>query len=129
VRVYLDSVLAIYLIEQNPQFAPAVEEWLLANPCDVVVNELSRMECLIVPICKNDAALIADFENFFHSHVADVIPLTRPVFDRAIQIRAQTKFKTPDALHLAAAMEAGCDVFLTNDRQLAQFAGIRVELI
>jgi uncharacterized protein len=129
VRVYLDSVLVIYLIEQNPRFAPTVERWLLANPCDIVVNELSRMECLIIPVRNNDAALISDFENFFQTQAAEIITLARPIFDRAIQIRAHTRFKAPDALHLASAVEAGCGVFLTNDHQLTQFTGIRVELI
>ena len=37
--------------------------------------------------------------------------------------------KTPDALHLAAAIEGGCTGFLTNDAQLARFAGLAVEVI
>ncbi len=30
-----------------------------------------------------------------------------------------------DALQLAAAVTASCDVFLTNDKQLRQFDGVR----
>ena len=37
------------------------------------------------------------------------------------------KYGLADALHLAAAIESGCDVFLTNDNQLANFPHIRVE--
>jgi predicted nucleic acid-binding protein len=128
-RVYIDSVLIVYAVEQTPQFALAVEAWLLANTCDLVSSELGRMECLIVPVRNNDTALIADFEDYFLNRVAELLPLTRAVFDRAVTIRATTRIKTPDALHLAAAVEAGCDLFLTNDAQLASFTGIRVELI
>lgn len=128
-RAYLDSVIVIYLVEQNPQFAPAAERWLLAHPRDIVSSELVRMECLIMPVRNGDAARIAEFEDFFRTRVATMVPLDRAVFDRATAIRANSKIKTPDALNLAAATEAGCDVFLTNDPQLRQFTGVAVEVI
>ena len=31
--------------------------------------------------------------------------------------------------HLAAAIESGCDVFLTNDNQLATFPDITIEVL
>ena len=128
-RVYLDSVLIIYLVDQNPTFGPLVKSWLTAKPCDLVSSELGRLESLVLPVRVGDAARISAFETFFHSAVQEMVPFTRAVYDRAVQIRASTKFKTPDALHLAAAVEAGCDAFLTNDQQLKQFTGIPVEVI
>ncbi len=128
-RAYIDSVAIIYLVEQNPAFAPAVEAWLVANPCDLVSSELGRMECLVVPVRNADAAVIAEFEDFFRNRVSELATFSRAVYDRAVAIRATTRIKTPDALHLAVAVEAACDVFLTNDPQLATFTGIRVELI
>lgn len=128
-RVYLDSVLVIYLVEQSPQFARSVENWLLSHPCDIVSSELGRMECLVLPVRNNDAARITEFENFFQTRVAELVPLGRAVFERATQIRAHSRFKTPDSIHLAAAVEAGCDLFLTNDQQLTQSTGITVEVI
>ena len=41
--------------------------------------------------------------------------------------RRATCVKLADALHLAAAIEFGCDEFLTNDNQLANFPDITVE--
>lgn len=38
-------------------------------------------------------------------------------------------FKIPDAIHLAAALEAGCQVFLTNDARLRSFRGLDVEAL
>ena len=64
--------------------------------------------------------------------------LTRSVFDRynitstrdqlraAAQLRAATGAKTPDALHLVAALGAGCKTFVTNDRRLPTVPGLRV---
>ena len=128
-RVYLDAVLIIYLIDQNPTFEPLISAWLAANPCDIVSSELGRLEALVLPTRNAATARIAAFETFFSSGVNELVPFTRAVYDRAIQIRAQSKFKTPDALHLAAAVESGCDKFLTNDHQLKRYTGIPVEVI
>ena len=53
------------------------------------------------------------------------IPLTginMKIATKAAAIRAQYKdFKAMDALQLATAVISGCDVFLTNDKQLHQF--------
>ena len=93
-RVYLDSVLIIYLVDQNPTFGPLVKSWLTANPCDLVSSELGRLESLVLPVRVGDAARISAFETFFHSAVQEMVPFTRAVYDRAVQIRASTKFKT-----------------------------------
>jgi predicted nucleic acid-binding protein len=37
--------------------------------------------------------------------------------------------KTPDAIHLASAILAGCSAFLTNDHALARCKEIAVELL
>lgn len=56
-----------------------------------------------------------------------LLPITEIIADRAARIRAEyAGFKGMDALQLAAAVEGGCDLFLTNDRQLRQFSGLRV---
>lgn len=55
------------------------------------------------------------------------MPITESVADRAARIRAKyTSFKGMDSLQLAVAVEDKCDTFLTNDKQLKQFDGIKV---
>ena len=52
--------------------------------------------------------------------------INRDIAKKAAKIRAEYKmFKSMDALQLAAATLTGCDLFLTNDKQLKQFADIR----
>jgi len=128
-RVYLDTAFVIYIVEQNPAFSPAVTAKLTALGGTLVSSELARMEALIVPIRIGNTGLIQDFEGFFLNTLAELIEFPRPIFDTAARIRATFKFKTPDALHLAAAVESGCDVFLTNDHQLTKFTGIPVEVV
>ena len=57
------------------------------------------------------------------------MPITPVVWDRAARIRALHNFKPLDALHLAAAVEHGCGLFLTNDAPLTRFPDILVELL
>ena len=52
--------------------------------------------------------------------------IDRKIAEKAAKIRAEYRFfKTMDALQLATACIAGCDLFLTNDKQLRQFGEIK----
>jgi hypothetical protein len=62
-----------------------------------------------------------DYDDFFADAVMEIVALSREVMGRATEIRARYGFKTPDAVHLAAAIVTSCDVFLTNDHRLDRF--------
>lgn len=126
---YLDSNVIISSVED-----PALEEASLQQHvaliagmnASLVVSDLVRMECRVKPLAKGDDTLLRHYDGLFASPDVSVVGLTASVCDRAAAIRAQYGFRTPDALHLAASVEAGCDVFVTADRQLGQFTGIQV---
>lgn len=59
--------------------------------------------------------------NFFAA--VGSLPVTTAVFDRAAELRAHHNIRTPDAIHLAAALIHGCDEFWTNDDRLSAAAG------
>ncbi len=50
------------------------------------------------------------------------------VIDLASRLRIDHRIKTPDALHLAAALVAGCAQFWTNDAHLAKAADNSLEV-
>lgn len=58
-----------------------------------------------------------------------IIEIDAPVIDRAAEIRARFGFKTPDAIHIASAITASADRFLTADKQLARCGEVHVEVI
>jgi predicted nucleic acid-binding protein len=95
----------------------------------MVVSDLTRLECRLHPISVGDAALLAQFDAFFTSADVQVAALTAQVYDRATLIRAKHRYRTPDALHLAAALESGCGVFLTNDGRLAGFPDLKIQAL
>jgi uncharacterized protein len=132
VLIYLDSNIVIYLIEQSPPFgarATACIAALTAAGDAIVVSDLTRMECRSNPVAAADQVTLDLYDVFFGQAVARLMPLSRAVVDRATEIRGRYRFKTPDSLHLAAAVEAGCQNFLTNDLRLSRFTDLVVELL
>lgn len=128
-RYYLDSTPIIYLIEQRQPFASSVRSKLAVGGIVHITSELARLECRVKPIHDGNQILPKDFDDYFDSTIAEIVPLTRDVVDKATEIRAQFNFKTPDSLHLAAAVVSKCDVFLTNDQRLNRFTGITIEIV
>ncbi len=128
-RLDLDSAPIIYYVERVMPFAAAVDARLTASGIILVSSELARLECLVVPLRGQDAGRVGDFDRFFDVRVADLVNFTGAIFRRAAEIRATHNFKTPDALHLAAAVESGCTAFLTSDAQLTRFPDLAVEIV
>jgi predicted nucleic acid-binding protein len=128
-RYYLDAAPIIYLIEQRQPFATAIRSKLAAPGIVPITSELARLECRVKPMRDGNQALLQDFDDYFANTIAEILPLTRDVVDLGAEIRAQYNFKTPDSLHLAAAVISNCDVFMTNDQRLNRFTGINIETI
>jgi uncharacterized protein len=131
-RVYCDSVILIYYLEGTPPFkARAVSRLaaLRAAGDTLVTSDLVRLECRMQPIRLGDATALADYDALFAHPDVERVPFTTAAFDRATVIRATLNFKLGDSLHLAAAIEAGCDRFLTNDTRLSRCTDIAVEVL
>jgi uncharacterized protein len=129
VRSYLDSAPSIYFVERIPPWFDQVRIHLATPGLIPVASDLTRMECRILPLRRGDQILLNEFDRFFDQVMTERVSLTSDVMDVAAEIRARFRFKTPDAIHLAAATVSGCDVFLTNDHRLDGFTDIRVEVL
>lgn len=128
-RLYLDAAPVIYAVQQVAPWGVLVTRRLQEPGVEVVVSHLTRMECRVKPIQDGNTELLADFDKYFEQDVNELVTLSREVVDRATQIRADHGLKTPDALHLGAAVVSACDAFLTNDHRLDGFSGIRIEVV
>jgi predicted nucleic acid-binding protein len=51
------------------------------------------------------------------------------VIENATELRAKHNFRAPDAIHLASAILAKTDVFLTGDQSLKRCPGLAVEIL
>ena len=95
----------------------------------IAISDLVRLEYRVLPIKNADKTKLSLFDGFCARPDVRLAPITRSVFDRATTIRATHNFKLADSLHLAAAVEGGCDRVLTNDNRLSAFADIPVEVL
>jgi predicted nucleic acid-binding protein len=121
VTVYLDSCIVIYLVEEHPEFAPIIES-LLAQYSDILlaVSPLTEMECLVLPLRQKNEALMEKFRQWFRQ--VKILSMDREIFQSAGRFRARfPAIKTPDAIHLAAALHHGVSEFWTNDQRLDIF--------
>lgn len=130
-KIYWDSCVLIYRIQQiSPwaeiiarKFAPLMNESLLYS------THLARLECRVLPLREGNLELLALFDKFFVQPAVVTVPLDARVFNLATELRALDNLKTPDALHLAAAISSGCDEFWSNDDRLVKIAGRRIEVV
>lgn len=128
-RYYLDTAPIVYTVETSPLFAQQVDAVLNRAGVIPITSEMARLECRVKPMRDGNSILLQDFDDYFNNTIAEIVPLTHDVVDKATEIRAQFNFKTPDSLHLAAAVVSKCDIFLTNDQRLNRFTGITIEIL
>jgi uncharacterized protein len=129
--VYLDACCFIYLVEGEPVWRLAVDARLrgLARGAAIVTSQLSRLECRTKPIRDGDHSLLARYDALFAADRVVLRDLTAAVVDGATQMRARYGFRSPDALHLASAVECRAVAFWTGDASLARCAEVPVVVI
>ncbi len=116
--VYLDASGFIYSIERIEPYRTLLEPmWLQAQAgqFSIVSSDLVVLETLVKPLREGDTVVELLFRSLFEASEVRLIPATRPLWEEAARLRAETGLKTPDALHAAAALHAGCTIFITND--------------
>lgn len=118
-RIYLDSNMVIYAIEGMAKFAAQIQPILDAmdgGEIFVVTSELTLAEVLVGPIKAGNFPVQQTYRAFLTTtSIVEIIPITRPILEEAARLRATTRLKLPDAIHLATALHLQCDSFVTND--------------
>lgn len=130
--IYLDTVLCIYAVEGASTFQARALARLISlrsNGDQPAISDLTWLECRVKPIRLGDTIALADMEAFLKASDVVRVPLPQAIYDRACRIRAAHKINLADALHLAAAIESGCGLFLTNDHRLSHFSDIPIEVL
>jgi predicted nucleic acid-binding protein len=124
--VYLDTCLLIYLVQPNPAWSHHAQAAVFGDAKrKFAISGLVKSECLVLPFRLGDPQLISDFQSAFNWF--ETLEIDDDVFIDAARIRAQTRLKMPDAIHVACAQRHGCTEFWTNDNRLSAFgAWVRV---
>ncbi len=132
-RIFLDTAPIIYFLDESSPLRVKTEQILadmLGDNGELVTSVVSCMEYLVHPYRRQDSNAIRALWRFVDGCGIQVADITKSTAEKAAQIRAGfPSFKSMDAMQLAAAQINGCDVFLTNDKQLRQFTEIQCYLV
>lgn len=116
--VYLDTNAIIYLTEGNPNFKSSIKGLFVEIEqagARLITSELIYTEALVLPFRTGDMELVMAYGRLLDALV-EPLPLGRQELFMAARLRANTpKLRTPDSLHLATAILANADVFVTGD--------------
>jgi predicted nucleic acid-binding protein len=130
--VSIDSAALIYTVERHPDFGPLLDPlWEAAaqSSIEVVGSELLILETLVLPLRTGDAALRGDYEAAMFGSDLRLLPITSQVLREAARLRAEHRLRTPDAIHAAAATDAGAALFVTNDPDFRRVPGLPVAVL
>lgn len=131
--IYLDASVVIYSVEKIEPFWSLMQPvWQTAKSGTVTLigSELLLLETLVKPVQSGDKLLEAAFRELLtNSPEVQLIPITLPVLEQAIQLRAIFGLKTPDAIHAATALQTGCKLLVTNDPVFRRVMGLSVVVL
>ncbi len=131
-KVFLDTAPFIYFIEKdsnNPQYFDNMKQFFeegYRENKEFLTSVITMAEYIVFPYRNQKMSYIYSFHRLVDTLDMEIAEVDQEIAKKAAQIRAQYKnFKAMDALQLATACVTGCDLFLTNDKQLKQFAEIK----
>lgn len=132
-RVFLDTAPIIYYLQRDEMYFEKMKTIFIElrkKKVELVSSDVTIAEYCVFPYRTGNQKLVEDFDNFIQIAGVEIIHSSEIIAKKSASIRAQyPAFKTMDSLQLAFAVCSGCDLFLTNDKQLRQYAEIQCLLI
>ncbi len=132
-QIYFDTTPLIYYLDSVQPYASKVRSFIedaLTNESLFMTSTITNTEYLVIPFRKQDYEKVMEFEHFKRLLNLGIIIVDNSISTLAAQLRAKYKGrKGMDSIHLATAIIHGCDVFLTNDKQLRQIEEIKILLV
>lgn len=120
-RIYWDSMLFIYWLDDNPHFADrvaSVHARMSERGDELITSAVTLGEVLAGVYRKGPVSRVDEIRSALLSLLSEVVPFTADTANHYARIRGSLRIASPDAIHLACAATAGTDLFLTNDRNL-----------
>lgn len=128
--VALDTSPFIFFIEKHATYADVLRPFFQAvdrGESQILTSAVTLLEVLVHPIRHGDEALAHQYNDILlTSDNISTIPVTPSTAQTAAELRAEHDLKTPDAIHLATALDHNAAAFLTNDRDFPQIDRIEI---
>lgn len=125
-----DTFPVIYFVEAHPRYDALVTQ-VFQQIADAALtgwtSVITLSEVLVQPLLRADVPLQQAYReillNSFNFHT---LPVTAAIAEQAASMRARYRLRTPDALQIATALEAGGEAFLCNDAGMRRVTELRV---
>ena len=131
--IYLDAAPLIYSVERiEPYWSLMQPVWdgAAAGRFALVSSELSLLEVLVGPRKSGNVALETLYRQLLlGTRELQLVPISQAILDRATSLRGNFGLKTPDAIHIATALESRCTVLVTNDKQFGQVLDVPMTIL
>ena len=131
--VLLDTAPVIYHLEKNPVFGPVMDRFFqirAAQGITLVTTPVTLAECLVLPIREGRNDLEADYQALITGGQGTIFwTVGADEGTAAARLRAKYGLKLADAIQAAVAIQAKCQVLLTNDTDLKKVTEARVLLV
>lgn len=129
-KIFIDTNPLIYLIGgQEPFYSKVLyfmKDYILKD-AEFYTSTITDAEFLVKPFVDNNSEDVEKYKLFLKKLGFLRCYINEQIAEKAAQIRANyPDIKLGDALQLASSIDCGCDVFLTNDKQLKQVAEAHV---
>lgn len=128
--LYVETAPFIYYTERRAGYVERMHtifSEVSQNRIRVLTSAVTLTETLMKPLRENDAQLVRRYRTMlYRTRGLMLVSISPGIGDAAAELRARYNLRTPDALHLATAVDYGCDAFLTNDGALKRVAEINV---
>lgn len=132
-RLGFDTSPVIYFVEANPQYDALVTEIFqrVSNGAPLgVTSVITLSEVLVQPIIQQQTLLQREYRDLLlRSSNFTTLAISATIAELGAELRAQYRLRTPDALQIATALEAGCEAFLSNDAGLRRVTELRVLIL
>ena len=127
--VGLDTAPLIYFIEENPAYIETVKLFFEAMDRGdflVVTSTVTLLEVLVHPLRSNNRELATEYRDILRNSKLMTIEVSSAIAEQAAQLRAAHNIRTPDAIQISAALNAGATHFLTNDVRLPEIPSVQI---
>ncbi len=128
--ITLDSNIFIYHFDDNPEFGFLAKELLKSiesGKISATTSELTLTEVLGFPGLTDKQAGIIKSE--MTKSGVRFIKITREILLLASTLRRKYNMRTPDAIHIATAIETNAQYFVSSDHKLLRYKIPGVKLL
>jgi predicted nucleic acid-binding protein len=129
-RLYTETAPLIYYVEEHPTYVAKMDAIIATieeRPIEAVSSVITLTEVLTHPLKLSNARLVLEYRDILlNSGRFRLLQVTSRIAESAADLRARYNLRTPDALHVAAGIDARCDAFLTNDTGIKRVTEIAV---